>query len=154
MARPPSRRRDPRITSRIMSAVRRVDTRPELALRRALWEAGLRGYRVDARGLPGRPDVVFSRARVAVFVDGAFWHGHRSRYRKGIAGAYWDEKIAGNRLRDRRANYALRRLGWRVLRVWDFEVAKDAVTIARRVGQLYRAGLSELQRDLMAERVR
>lgn len=116
-------------------------------------DAGLRGYRVDARGLPGRPDIAFSRARLAIFVDGAFWHGHRSRYRRGIAGPYWDDKIAGNRLRDRRANSELRRLGWNVLRVWDFEVAEDAVAIARRVAQLYRSGLGERDGDLVREGV-
>lgn len=136
-----------------MRAVRRAHTRPELALRRALGAAGLRGYRIDAGGLPGRPDIAFTRARLAVFVDGAFWHGHPSRFRPGIAGPYWDAKIAENRLRDRRVNSALRRLGWRVLRVWDFEIAEDAVTIAGRVAKLYRSGLGEGEGDVVRERV-
>src|SRR5687767_11864226 len=94
------RRRATSSTSRIMSGVRRTGTRPELALRRALRAEGLRGYRVDARGLPGRPDIAFTRIRLAVFVDGAFWHGHPSKFQLGIAGRYWDEKIRGNQLRD------------------------------------------------------
>src|SRR3954469_23963555 len=66
-----------------MSRIRRRDTKPELALRRALWRAGLRGYRVDKKTLPGRPDVAWGRARLAVFVDGAFWHGHPSAFTPG-----------------------------------------------------------------------
>jgi DNA mismatch endonuclease (patch repair protein) len=62
---------------------------------------------------------------LAVFVDGAFWHGHPSRHRVGRSGAYWDEKIAKNVERDRRVDAELRALGWRVIRVWDFEVKRD-----------------------------
>jgi DNA mismatch endonuclease (patch repair protein) len=136
-----------------MSAVGRVGTKPELALRSALRAEGLRGYRVDVRSLPGRPDILFSRAQLAVFVDGAFWHGHPSKFHRGIAGAYWDAKIGGNQLRDGRANQALRKLGWSVVRVWDFEVAEDAVAVARRGGRVYRARLDQPSRKLVRNRV-
>jgi DNA mismatch endonuclease (patch repair protein) len=108
-----------------MSRIRRRDTKPELALRRALRERGLLGYRVDRGTLPGRPDVSFGRAKVAIFVDGAFWHGHPSAFTAGKSGAYWDAKIARNMERDRAADTALEALGWTVLRLWDFEVRKD-----------------------------
>lgn len=62
--------------------------------------------------------------RVALFVDGAFWHGHPDYYR-GQSGEFWDKKIAGNRARDDRVNAELSGLGWRVIRLWDFEVAND-----------------------------
>jgi len=108
-----------------MSRIRRRDTKPELALRRALRSRGLVGYRIDRKTLPGRPDVSFGAAKVAVFVDGSFWHGHPSAYAPGKSGAYWDEKIAGNIARDRAADDALRQMGWAVLRFWDFEIKRE-----------------------------
>ncbi len=104
-----------------MSRVRTRDTAPETALRRALWAAGVRGWRLHPKDLPGRPDLVFRRARLAVFVDGAFWHGHPDSYH-GQSGAFWDAKIARNRERDKDVNAALHELGWMVLRLWDFEI--------------------------------
>jgi DNA mismatch endonuclease (patch repair protein) len=83
--------------------------------------------------LPGRPDVSFGRAQVAVFVDGSFWHGHPAAYSPGKSGAYWDEKIARNVARDRAADAALNAMGWEVLRFWDFEVRKELDACADRV---------------------
>jgi DNA mismatch endonuclease (patch repair protein) len=111
--------------SKAMSRIRRRDTKPELLLRRAVWARGLRGYRLDDRRLPGRPDLAWTRAKVAVFVDGAFWHGHPSAFTHGKSGSYWDEKIARNVERDREADDALRAMGWTVFRFWDFEVRKE-----------------------------
>lgn len=109
--------------SSLMARVRTRNTAPEVALRRALWREGVRGWRLH-RPLPGRPDLAFGRARVAVFVDGAFWHGHPDYYH-GQSGTFWDEKIARNRARDERVNAELAELGWKVVRLWDFEVARD-----------------------------
>jgi len=111
--------------SRVMAAIRSRNTQPELAVRRGLFAAGIRGWRIHRRDLPGRPDLAFGPIRVAVFVDGAFWHGHPEHFTPGRSGAYWDEKIARNRERDRLADEALARAGWRVLRFWDFEVRED-----------------------------
>jgi DNA mismatch endonuclease (patch repair protein) len=108
-----------------MSRIRRRDTKPERLIRKALWARGLRGYRLDDRRLPGRPDLAWTRKRVAVFIDGAFWHGHPSAFTRGKSGAYWDEKIARNMERDRASDAALRERGWVVLRFWDFEIAKE-----------------------------
>jgi DNA mismatch endonuclease (patch repair protein) len=119
-----------------MARVRTRDTAPEVALRRALWAAGVRGWRVHPR-VPGRPDLAFVGARVAVFVDGAFWHGHPDYYR-GQSGAFWDAKIKRNRERDERVNAELDDLGWHVVRIWDFEVERalddcvDRVLLALR----------------------
>ena len=115
-----------------MSRVKVRDTAPEIRLRRAMWEAGLRGWRLDAKDVPGRPDVVWRRRRVAVFVDGAFWHGHPDHYH-GQSGPFWDGKIARNRARDARVNRELDELGWTRLRFWDFEVERDAGACAARV---------------------
>jgi DNA mismatch endonuclease (patch repair protein) len=116
-----------------MSRIRSTDTQPELRLRRALWAAGLRGYRVHSAKLPGKPDIVWNRRRVAVFIDGAFWHGHPTVFRPGKSGSYWDLKIAGNRRRDRRVSRELRALGWTVLRVWDFQVERHPETCIARI---------------------
>lgn len=121
--------------SRLMSRVRTQNTAPEVALRKALWALGVRGWRLHPTDVAGRPDLVFRRWRVAVFVDGAFWHGH-PRYYHGQSGAFWDEKIARNRTRDARVNAELSRTGWRVVRLWDFEVARDPVACAERVREM------------------
>ena len=111
--------------SRVMARIRSRDTKPELALRRALHASGLRGWRCHNRQLPGKPDIAFTRWRVAVFVDGRFWHGHPDYFTFGKSGAYWDAKIARTQERDRLANEALRTHRWTVLRYWDFEVEDD-----------------------------
>ena len=117
----------------IMAAVRQRDTAPELQLRHALYAAGMRGWRCNVKYLPGRPDIAWIGLRVAIFVDGAFWHGHPSRHRPGRSGTYWDEKIAGNVERDRRIDGELRGLGWMVIRAWDFEVRKETASVVKRI---------------------
>jgi DNA mismatch endonuclease (patch repair protein) len=115
----------PETRSRVMSRIRSTDTKPELALRRALHAVGIRGWRCHPHGVPGKPDVAFRRWRVAVFVDGRFWHGHPDFFTFGKSGEYWDAKIARTEERDRLANKALAADGWKVLRFWDFEVEED-----------------------------
>ena len=105
-----------------------------------MWRLGFR-YRVDAARLPGRPDVVFSRARVLVFVDGDFWHGRHlaTRIRKLAAGhnaQYWVEKIRANVERDRRQNAQLRALGWVVLRFWESDIKQEAARIVTNVAAI------------------
>ena len=105
-----------------MSRVRDRDTAPELSLRRALHAAGLR-YRLRVP-LPGKPDIVFPRARVAVFVDGCYWHScpiHATQPK--TRAEWWAAKLARNRERDIQVNSLLARAGWRVIRVWAHEVA-------------------------------
>ena len=116
-----------------MQAVKSTGTAPERKLEAALHALGLDQWEAHCPTLPGKPDVVFHEARVVVFVDGGFWHGHPTRYWQGRSGAYWDKKIARNQERDRQVDTELRALGWTVLRLWDFEVQKDAEAAARRV---------------------
>jgi DNA mismatch endonuclease (patch repair protein) len=118
--------------SALMSRVRTKDTAPELALRKALHAAGLRGWRCHPRGVTGRPDLAWIGRRIAVFIDGAFWHGHPDYY-WGQSGKFWDEKIARNRSRDERVNQELSDSGWTVLRMWDFEVERDLIACVKRV---------------------
>ena len=116
-----------------MAAIRSRDTKPELALRAGLRAAGATGYRIHARDLPGKPDVAFTRWRVAVFVDGVFWHGHPDHFDPARASDYWRTKIARNQERDRIAETDLAEAGWTVLRFWDQDVKADATACVEEV---------------------
>lgn len=116
---------------------RKTDTTAELTLRRSLWRLGLR-YRVNQKGLPGTPDIVFPRRRIAVFVDGDFWHGRdweerKARLALGNNAVYWIAKIGYNRERDRNNENLLTELGWKVLRLWETDVLRDPEGAARRI---------------------
>jgi DNA mismatch endonuclease (patch repair protein) len=120
-------------TSARMSRQRRAHTAPELALRRELHRRGLRYFvdRAPIRGQRRRADVVFPRRRIAVYVDGCFWHrcpDHATDPKNNAA--WWAEKLAGNVARDRATDAALREAGWQVVRIWEHE---DPVRAADRV---------------------
>jgi DNA mismatch endonuclease, patch repair protein len=122
------------------AASRKRDTKCERALRQALWRLGLR-YRVDVPGLPGRPDIVFLRARVVIFCDGDFWHGRNLEERlrrlgSGHNAPYWVAKIRSNVARDRRHNEALARDGWLVLRFWESDIVRAATALAAEIAEL------------------
>lgn len=111
----------PEARSAAMRAVKGRDTKPEMAVRRMLHAMGYR-YRVQARGLPGRPDLAFTRRRAAVFVHGCFWHGHgcaRGRRVPATNTEFWIAKIARNRARDAEVAAALTGMGWRSAVVWE-----------------------------------
>ena len=140
------RPRDPAATSRLMKVIRRRDTAAEMILRRTIWRKGLR-YVTQDRELPGTPDVVFRGARVAVFVDGDYWHGRvlidrglralkltfRTRNRN-----FWIEKVVRNVERDHRQTAELRSLGWSVLRLWERDVLRDPHREALKVYRIVR----------------
>jgi DNA mismatch endonuclease (patch repair protein) len=122
---------------------RAINTKAELVLRRVLWKRGLR-YRLHKRDLPGRPDLIFSAARVIIFVDGDFWHGRRwasrrERLLRGHNAAYWVPKIQANIRRDRRNTRKLTALGWHVIRVWETDVLKDTQAVADHVESALRS---------------
>jgi DNA mismatch endonuclease (patch repair protein) len=126
-----------------MARVRSRDTAPETLLRRTLWAAGLR-YRVRPR-LPGTPDLAFPRARVAVFVDGCFWHGCPRHYTAPAANAgFWGAKLSRNLSRDRKVDRALSESGWTVVRIWEHEVTEDADAAVGRLGALVAAAKASL----------
>lgn len=106
-----------------MSRVKGRDTRPELYVRRALWSAGFR-YRLHRKDLPGGPDIVLAKYRIAVFVHGCFWHQHDCPRAKRPASnvAYWNRKLDGNLERDGRNLAQLEKMGWRVIVLWECEL--------------------------------
>jgi DNA mismatch endonuclease (patch repair protein) len=119
-----------------MQSNRGRDTRPELRLRSQVHALGLR-YRVDAQPLPGlrrRADMVFRGARVAVFLDGCFWHGCPEHYTAPAANrAFWAEKVAANVARDRETDRVLAAAGWTVLRFWEHDEPTDAAAVVKSV---------------------
>lgn len=127
----------PEQRSRTMSRIRSKDTKAELTLRRLLHRRGLR-YRVHMNALPGKPDVVFTKKRIAVFVDGDFWHGWKFAEWCEKLQPYWRKKIEGNQIRDRMNDARLAEQGWTVLRIWEHEVKDDPELCAARVEQAVR----------------
>ncbi|MCB9275471.1 MAG: very short patch repair endonuclease [Lewinellaceae bacterium] len=117
----------PQSRSRLMQKIRSTDTRAELMLRRALWQLGYR-YRKDVSGLPGKPDIAFKKFKVAVFVDGEFWHGYNWEEKKPRIQhnrEYWIPKIERNMQRDRENTLALQEMGWTVFRFWEHKLKKE-----------------------------
>lgn len=117
-----------------MARVRNRDTSPELAVRKLAHAQGLR-FRVNRRDLPGTPDLVFPRYRLAVFVHGCFWHRHSGCKRATTPKTrqdFWEAKLARNVERDHQAASALENLGWQVMTVWECEL-KDRTSVAQRL---------------------
>jgi DNA mismatch endonuclease, patch repair protein len=118
--------------SRAMKSVKLRDGPLEMSIRRALFQRGLR-YRCHGTKLPGKPDIVFAKQRVAVFVDGDFWHGWRLPVWQHKLTAFWREKLCGNRVRDSRNFRRLRSRGWHVVRIWQHDVVRDLEKCIRRI---------------------
>ena len=116
---------DTSITSRIMGRIKRRDTMPELLLRRSLHKLGIR-YRVDSKNIYGRPDISIMKYKLAILVDGDFWHGNEHKIRRlskledlfPTNSRFWCRKILGNIQRDHQVNLRLTNDGWTVIRIW------------------------------------
>ncbi|MEM3485442.1 MAG: very short patch repair endonuclease [Candidatus Methanomethyliaceae archaeon] len=118
-----------------MARVRSYNTKPECILRSALWKAGLR-YRLHS-ALPGTPDIVFPRKKVAVFVDGCFWHGCPQHYSAPKQnGEFWGQKLQRNMARDRLVDQSLSELGWTVVRVWEHEISRSLGDVIDRIREV------------------
>lgn len=105
-----------------MSHIHGKNTKPELKLRKLLWAEGIRGYRVHYN-LPGKPDIVFTRKKIAVFVDGCFWHKCPVCFKPPATNEiFWNEKLQKNVERDRKVTSELESRGWTVLRFWEHEI--------------------------------
>lgn len=126
--------------SKVMSRIKGSNTGPELLLRKALFNNGLSGYRINYKKLPGRPDIVYIKRRLAIFVHGCYWHGcsvcgwkapkHNSEF--------WLSKIRRNKERDEEKKVALEALGYKVITVWEHELKKDLSPVVKQIGQLLR----------------
>lgn len=136
-------------TSAIMARVRGRDNKAEMLLRKELFRRGYR-YRLYDKEIPGTPDIVFASARVAVYVDGDFWHG-RALLEGGEEAlhhvfrterrSYWIDRIKRNVDRDKRSRLAARRLGWRTVRVWERDVLNDVSDAALFIERIIRKRL-------------
>lgn len=123
-----------------MSQIKGRNTRPELRLRSLLHRAGFR-FRLHAKQLPGRPDVVLPKYRTAIFVHGCFWHRHpgcRNTTTPSTRREFWQEKFDGNVRRDARNRAALEATGWTVVTVWECELKTDAEGVVRRLANKLR----------------
>jgi len=119
-----------------MSHILSKNTRPEIKLRKILWSEGIRGYRIH-HNLPGKPDIVFTKKKIAIFIDGCFWHKcpvcfHEPETRK----EFWMKKIQSNVDRDNKINEKLQADGWTVLRFWEHDVRKKPDTIVKKISEL------------------
>jgi len=140
--------------SRAKKANRKVNTKPELALRRALWSLGRR-FRKNVANLPGCPDVVFPSARVVVFCDGEFWHGRhwrrlRTQLQRRHNSIYWIAKIARNRQRDRQNTGRLTMEGWLVLRFWESDILRDPLIAAAAIAKVVQMRISSMKSGTQA----
>lgn len=115
-----------------MSRIKSRDTQPEFMLRKAVSGAGLRGYRLHYR-LTGKPDIVFPKRKIAIFIDGCFWHKCSKCFvQPATNGLFWTKKIDSNVKRDETVNAELRKNGWKVLRIWEHEL-KNEKLIKRKI---------------------
>lgn len=117
---------NPEQRHRVMAAIHSASTKPELALRKALWRHGFR-YRVNDKRLPGKPDIVLPKYRTVIFVHGCFWHGHKDCPNYSVPKSntdFWKAKIERNQQRDQEVWRQLEAKGWYVLIVWECELKK------------------------------
>lgn len=115
-----------------MSQVKGKDTGLEKTIRSELQRRGYR-FRKHLGSLPGKPDIVFPRKKVAVFIDGDFWHGYRFTTWKDALSPFWQEKISNTRLRDQRNFRKLRKDGWTVIRIWQHQIKRNSEACIDRI---------------------
>jgi DNA mismatch endonuclease, patch repair protein len=128
-----------------MRQVKSKDTSIEIKVRSALQKMGLR-FRKHCKNIPGKPDIVFPKEKIAVFVNGSFWHGYRYNTWRHNLNSYWQIRIETNIKRDRRNIRKLQRLGWKVIRAWDREVESNADSTAKKIAAIYRKRKSDINR--------
>lgn len=122
------------VRSRIMSKIRST-SKLEISFRKKLWANGVRNYRKEYQ-LPGKPDLTFVKAKTVVFIDGDFWHGYTwKKLGRAIPKQYWQRKICKNIERDKKNNTTLRKMGWRIIRVWEHEIKLDTPRVIGRIKQ-------------------
>lgn len=125
--------------SEIMSHIRCKNTSIELLVRKQLYAQGYR-YRINYKGLPGKPDIVFIKKKIAIFIHGCFWHGHdigcRYSHIAKTQTEYWEAKIAQTKKRDNEHQESLENCGWIVLTVWECDIRKDFDNTIMRISDV------------------
>ncbi len=125
-------------TSRLMSANKGKNTKPEIAFRKALWNNGIRGYRLHWKKVPGRPDIAFPAKKVAVFVNGCFWH--RCPYcqppNPKSHSEFWKNKFSKNVLRDKNKIDLLKQNGWKVVVVWECQIKNSLMEFINKTKKI------------------
>ena len=117
-----------------MSRIRSKNTKPEVLLRKTLWNLGFRGYRIHNKDLPGKPDIVFKKKKIAIFIDGCFWHKCPLDFQEPKTNTeYWMKKIQANVDRDKKVNEQLRNDGWVVVRIWEHSMRKEPEKTVKRI---------------------
>ncbi|MFB6257737.1 MAG: very short patch repair endonuclease [Flavobacteriales bacterium] len=126
-------------TARTMSRIRGKNTKPELRFRKALWHAGMKGYRLHYKNAPGKPDIAFPGRKLAIFVHGCYWH--RCPYCRPSMpkthSAFWKEKFRKNVERDQRKKEALEDEDWTVLTIWECQIKKQMEEMVEAVREWY-----------------
>lgn len=123
----------PEQRKRNMSHIRGKNTSPELKLRKLLWSSGIRGYRIHYE-LPGKPDIVFTKKKIVIFVDGCFWHKCPVCFKPPETNVmFWNEKLQKNVERDMKINEELQSNGWIVLRFWEHEIKKSPDDVLNKI---------------------
>ena len=121
--------------SRVMSANKGKNTKPEISLRKALWSNGIQGYRINWKKVAGRPDIAFPGKKLAIFVNGCFWHRcpicNLNSPKSNVE--FWENKFSKNIERDTRKNEQLNNAGWTVITVWECEIKNDLDAVVEKV---------------------
>jgi len=115
------------VTSKVMSANKGKDTKPELLLRKELWKNNIKGYRLHWKKVPGSPDMAFPKKKLAIFINGCFWHRcpHCNLSLPKSNTEFWKEKFDRNIARDKKKNELLKNIGWKVIVIWECMIKND-----------------------------
>lgn len=123
------------VTSRIMSSIKAKNTKPELQLRRAIWKQGVRGYRLFWDRIPGKPDITFPKRKIAIFVNGCYWHRcplcNPPMPKSNVS--FWQAKFLNNQARDSKNRKTLEDRGWCVIIVWECQIKKELSECVERI---------------------
>lgn len=126
------------VVSRVMSANKAKNSKPELLLRKELWKVGLRGYRLHHKKIPGRPDISFISKKVAIFIHGCFWHRCPTcNYKLPKTNSdFWKAKFEHNKQRDQKKTNDLKSIGWRVMTFWECDLKKNCDSVIREISRV------------------
>jgi DNA mismatch endonuclease, patch repair protein len=126
------------VTSKVMSSIRAKNTKPEIALRKALWKNGLQGYRLHWKKVAGRPDIAYPKRKIAIFVNGCYWHRcpHCNPSFPKTNKNFWQKKFQDNAERDQRKNKELKKDGWIVIVVWECQIKDNMNRVIHKIEKI------------------